>query len=262
MKEKSAAAVENNIDSQSNGVIFLLCAGALIVLATIALFPAVKDFYFNPPPLSGKSDELGQLGDFVGGLLNPTLSFLTCLILLYSLFLQRKQFQQTLVRLDESNSALANQIKISRNAEARNQLSELVRQWTDSIYDVLNKNFEDQLFCNCKNIQELSLTKNRDFLNTIFIDSMIISAPKIDLEEKYGQTESAIMQFRNLALIAQKKLYEIAGLTKSLVEACDCEQVETHWHNQFTLLSQTYLNAGIISDAEYKKLNEGIRQNV
>lgn len=141
MKEKSEEPVEKNTSNQSNGIIFLLTAAALIVLATIALFPVVKDFYFNPPPLSGKSTELGQLGDFIGGTLNPIFGFATVCLLLWSVFIQRKELSLTRDELTKSAIALDKQVKLATNEYNRKQIDDSLSK----LYSIVDELYNHQL---------------------------------------------------------------------------------------------------------------------
>jgi hypothetical protein len=230
----------------------------LAISALCFIFISITTYF--APPLQPMFDQerLGQLGDFLGGTLNPIFGLVTVLLLIYSLHIQRKELKLTRKELKKSSKALSGQLKLSTNESTRNQLTELVRLWADDTHSILNKDFNGLYLFSCKNIQELSLINQKELLRKIFKDSLIISAPKINLEEIYNQPEAAIMSFRDNALVANKKLREFAGLTQSLIKACNCEQVEIYWQNHFTSISQSYLNAGIIDDTEYNNLNESL----
>lgn len=60
--------------------------------------------------LSGKTDVWGQFGDYVGGVVNPILSFITIYLLIQSLALQR-----------EANSTLVNEIQRQERLEKYNK---------------------------------------------------------------------------------------------------------------------------------------------
>jgi len=70
---------------------------AISILAVCALcFIFVSITTHFAPPLQPMFDQerLGQLGDFLGGTLNPIFGFTTVCLLLWSTFMQRKYFQK------------------------------------------------------------------------------------------------------------------------------------------------------------------------
>lgn len=89
-------------------------AGAIALIATAV----VLSLYFShfPSTFSGKQDEWGQFGDYVGGLLNPFFSVLGFFALLYTIQqqsdvidIQRIEMARSTAELEKSASALAEQ---------------------------------------------------------------------------------------------------------------------------------------------------------
>lgn len=83
---------------------------ALVVLFTFSMFFTLIIyvtgivFYIN-------GVELGQLGDFIGGVLNPILTFLTFLGLLITIVIQQAELRESRKELSRSATALEKQIK-------------------------------------------------------------------------------------------------------------------------------------------------------
>ncbi|POZ53895.1 putative phage abortive infection protein [Methylovulum psychrotolerans] len=94
--------------------IFLIAPIISVVL--IFLVPISYFITFNGE-LAKKQDIWGQFGDYVGGTLNPMLSFVTLLVLLYTVKLQRKELDKTSKQLEISESSLAKQIEISKKQQ-------------------------------------------------------------------------------------------------------------------------------------------------
>lgn len=88
----------------------------MILIASIALIiiSSFGYFYFSKHNLidvSKKVDELGQMGDFFGGILNPTLAFLSFCLLLITIKIQSKELKNSTEELAKSSLALTEQSK-------------------------------------------------------------------------------------------------------------------------------------------------------
>jgi hypothetical protein len=80
---------------------YIGAAAAVVVLTVYA-----TNFF---GPLSSKTESWGQFGDYVGGLLNPTFSFLALLALLATLGLQVRELRLSVRELANSADALSKQ---------------------------------------------------------------------------------------------------------------------------------------------------------
>jgi len=69
----------------------------------IAFFSYVYQFYFSLDlPLSKDQAVWGQLGDFIGGLLNPVFSFISIILLIQSLKLQNQSNQKLIEQINDN----------------------------------------------------------------------------------------------------------------------------------------------------------------
>jgi hypothetical protein len=85
---------------------------------------------FGHMGLSGKNDDWAQFGDFVGGTLNPILTFLTIVILIHSLKIQKddsektkkfekiRSFESHFFNMIETQKSLFNDLKINFGSNA------------------------------------------------------------------------------------------------------------------------------------------------
>lgn len=111
----------------------------LFASAAVLIVPLFYFIVFHGS-LTDKQEVWGQFGDFLGGVLNPILSFLSLMALLLTLYLQGKQtdvaVNSLLASEKESNSAKAELVKtsnllaeiaadIKRNSNAANLATEL-----------------------------------------------------------------------------------------------------------------------------------------
>lgn len=84
---------------------YIWCAGIVLILV---LYAYIHQFYFTLNfPLSKDQAVWGQLGDFMGGLLNPIFGFISIILLIQSLKLQ-----------NESNRKLIEQIENTKKTES------------------------------------------------------------------------------------------------------------------------------------------------
>jgi hypothetical protein len=102
-------ADDNDINLDSLIKIFFLTF-SIILFGAIAYFI----FYVTPSPL--KPSEIGQIGDFYGGLLNPFLTFFTIVFLIWSIRLQSKELAATREEL------IATREEIKQTAKSHKEL--------------------------------------------------------------------------------------------------------------------------------------------
>lgn len=113
-----------------------LSATIIIGLAAFGLFKIVSSalYYFNEPLTYFDPERLGQLGDFLGGTLNPIFGFATVCLLLWSVFIQRKEF-------DLTRRELRNQANISKSEYNRKQLESTIEDIQKTYNKILNEKF-------------------------------------------------------------------------------------------------------------------------
>jgi Putative phage abortive infection protein len=115
----------------------------LILLALIVLLFIFIGFYisaFSGDLLPGKRDELGQLGDYFGGLLNPIFGFASFLALLATIFYQSKELKLSrneleLTREELSNSATA--LSAQNKAIELQSFEQTFFSWLNTYHELL-----------------------------------------------------------------------------------------------------------------------------
>lgn len=98
------------------GFTALLLSGSIICLVVIH-FQFGVDIWFLNIKNSGTAQYWGQIGDFVGGVLNPILSFFALMAVLFSLVLQREEL---LLAREDAKDAHSTQKRQSEIFEAQN----------------------------------------------------------------------------------------------------------------------------------------------
>lgn len=118
---------------------------AFTILAICALcFIFISTTTYFAPPLQPMFDQerLGQLGDFLGGTLNPIFGFATVCLLLWSVFIQRKELSLTRDELKKSAGALENQFKLATEEYNRKQLDDLLKRKKEEDFRLRNLKFK------------------------------------------------------------------------------------------------------------------------
>jgi len=94
--------------------------------------------------LSNKNDVWGTFGDFIGGTLNPILSFFALIALLLTIILQSRELEATREELKRSASAHEKQVSYISGQQHRDDLIRLVTKLTDRINNNYNSNLLDK----------------------------------------------------------------------------------------------------------------------
>ncbi|KGD64048.1 hypothetical protein Y5S_02588 [Alcanivorax nanhaiticus] len=121
----------NNSEINATNYYGYMIAGVVILLLVIAAYFINFNFIMNSKP--GGSAEWGAFGDFVGGIANPFLGFVTILLLISSLRLQVKELRESTQAVRQSAMELGLTRKFHANQETL-QLRDNVRPQIDSEY--------------------------------------------------------------------------------------------------------------------------------
>ncbi len=112
----------------SKKMIFLLkiiIGIAAILLCLIYIFYFIN-FYGG---LSNKQETWGQFGDFIGGTVNPFLSFLSLLAIVFTVVLQARQLENSREELENSKKELEyTRYEMQRSAEAQCEMAKVAQE--------------------------------------------------------------------------------------------------------------------------------------
>jgi hypothetical protein len=124
-----------NIDSNNllnKLVIILTFSIALIIIVFVFYFFRFSNGYIIP---SGSQEVWGQFGDFVGGTLNPLLSFFGLIALLVTIALQSKELELSREELKLTRDEL------KKSADAQNEIkkTQIKQQFENTFFALLNQ---------------------------------------------------------------------------------------------------------------------------
>ncbi|WGE51278.1 putative phage abortive infection protein [Actinobacillus equuli subsp. haemolyticus] len=120
---------------------------AIVIFSSLVLYSFNKDF-----------ENLGPIGDYFGGLLNPILGFCSLFLLLYTINLQLKSIRIQAKELKLTRKELqATKEELARSAEAQENSSKILKQqqFESTFFALLN-----QIISSISKFNELHLIKN------------------------------------------------------------------------------------------------------
>lgn len=110
---------------------YLAVVGGVCAAVVLSLY-----FYNFHGALAAKSDEWGQFGDFVGGVLNPAFSFLALFALLATFALQVRQLRMSANELRNSAEALIKQEQVQLRQNFESSFFQLLRLHNDIVNSI------------------------------------------------------------------------------------------------------------------------------
>ena len=111
-----------------------ILAGVLVI--GLLFVAAVLGFYFFhfSGPISSDPERWGQFGDYLGGTLNPLLSFLSLIALVLTVSMQRRQLELAREQLANSREELeATRSELARTADAQVQAARALEMQSRSL---------------------------------------------------------------------------------------------------------------------------------
>ncbi|MDR7092046.1 hypothetical protein [Cellvibrio fibrivorans] len=234
----------------------------LIGLAAIGLYQIVTSafHYFSEPLSYFDPERLGQLGDFLGGTLNPMFGFATVCLLLWSIFIQRKELIFAANELHETTTALTQQLVHSKNESARNQLSDVLNKEYDKHENILLETFKLPNDDGHLDIRTLNGFGNLyemangflpyDFslhLHNAFENFNVYKNPLTSIDKDLS---AAIL----IMVKAKSSIGTLERITKEILNICDVESVETYWFLKFYDAANDCKQIGVISEITFEKI--------
>lgn len=119
----------------------LVVAFAILAICALCFIFISITTYFAPPlqPMFDQ-ERLGQLGDFLGGTLNPIFGFATVCLLLWSVYIQRKELSLTRRELKKSARALKKQVELATDEYNRKQIDESLTKLYGTLEELYKHN--------------------------------------------------------------------------------------------------------------------------
>lgn len=126
----------------------LLCIVILAILFAVAI---IYLFFKSGGP--EKADQLGPIGDYIGGLINPIFGFLSLIALLYTIKIQAEELKLTREELEATREEL------SRSAKAQEESSKIFQQQQ---FETTFFNLLEQITSQIKNFNETNRAKKSE----------------------------------------------------------------------------------------------------
>jgi uncharacterized membrane protein len=155
-------------------VIFLIGAAAVI---------AVFGLYFSQfhSQFSNENSNWGTFGDFVGGTLNPLLSFLGLLALLLTVAMQRDELEKTHEVLDKQLAAQVEQLENAKKVSDEQLKTQAKQQFESTFFALLN--MHNQVLSDLSYEPPAVQNQSSDIARSIMLNS--INRPRSKLRNVY-----------------------------------------------------------------------------
>lgn len=215
---------------------------SLFLLSLIACGVALgifMRFQFDSP--EGLDQErLGQLGDFLGGVLNPAFGFLTVTLLIFTSFIQRKE-------LHNSEKLVQSSASEARRTQAEDALAALFMEQEAIFRRELHNPFSDGEGYSTRTLHEALIKdmarKNKLLSNYIRTHNRTEDFPR-DLSQR-------LLLLASNARLASRLSAEIIKLSDSIV-------TQEFWLHKFTIESAKCLRCGAINQEEHNELTNNL----
>jgi hypothetical protein len=134
----------NDREKKENKFINFLKEWYFLILLGIAIYISYKviTYYisrFDECLIFGGPDTFGVFGDFIGGILNPTLAFLSFIALLITIRIQSKELKNSTEELAKSSEALTEQSKSLKIQNFENTFFNMINLHNEGIKNILLK---------------------------------------------------------------------------------------------------------------------------
>lgn len=234
----------------------------IICLATFGLYQIVTSalHYFQEPLSYFDPERLGQLGDFLGGTLNPIFGFATVCLLLWSVFIQRKELLLTRFELAKSSNALNGQLQQAHKESTRHQLGQLLEQEYTRFEKIFSERFNSTGDEDSPLYREFWAFKAlREVLQADIDDDA-----KIELNQLYenfdptkppeGEYEADFAAMWLTMFKTSATIKTITEITRDILGACELEPVERFWFIRWYEAINKCYSVGVIGEQEYDLL--------
>lgn len=220
----------------------------LAVCALCFIFISITTHF--APPLQPMFDQerLGQLGDFLGGTLNPIFGFATVCLLLWSIFIQRKELRETTAALKQQNSILLSE-------QARLELTPTLNKYHNDFNETFNQSFVLPEHPPSNEIISVLLSSRKDFSLKFFYDIALETEEMTTfLHEKHMNHDwrkvnyfTPIWERLDKTKTITKDIHQ---LTLDYIHVAQLRSIEKEWFMKYLTVLNKSLDIGSISEEE------------
>lgn len=227
MEDNKNNSIVNVVKAESPAVKFLdsldtkKLIKSLVILVMIAIFAVILIFtiYFVQfsGDISSNQNVWGVFGDFIGGTLNPILSFFMLIAIVLTLVVQNKEMQLTREELEKSAEALEHQREIS----AKQSVHFDIQAKKEDVYRMIKEVYKDI-------ITESELVKK------FYENNSLVNGKTYKIFEVFGKNND-IEAYDNIDSVNEKNGSINAGNLEHLIQLM--EELKFYL-NEYNLLSK------------------------
>ena len=227
-------------------------AGGLVIGGVLAAYAIA--FWGNKP---GGPAEWGMFGDFVGGLANPLLGFLTIFLLIVSLYYQTQELAATREELAQSKEAMRqanglhdNNLLLQSRNNLRLQLERHFQETLQGFEQATIKDFQIQ-------IKGLNFSCNlRQFLLAKTGKSPFGHPQTVQIQQMRDWDE---MSWRNIAAYIRPVFLRVTEAFVALIEYSDSELITDAAASDFYKARNLIKDSGIYGETDLAVIDSNIQ---
>lgn len=220
----------------------------LAICALCFIFINITTHFAQPLLPMFDPERLGQLGDFLGGTLNPIFGFSTVCLLLWSVFIQRKELRETTAALNQQNSILLSE-------QARLELTPILNKYYENFNETFNQRFALPEKPSSSEIIYVLLSSRKDFSLKFFYDiSLETEEMTTFLYEKHMDHDWRKVNYFTPIWERLDKLKtvtkDIHQLTIDYIHVAQLRSIEKEWFMKYQTILEKSLAIGSINEEE------------
>jgi hypothetical protein len=231
----------------------LATAIAILAICATCFIYTIITTYFGPPlqPMFDQ-ERLGQLGDFLGGTLNPIFGFATVCLLLWSVFIQRKELKETTTALKQQNSILLSE-------QARLELTPTLNKYHDNFNETFNQSFalpekppsNEEIYVLLSSRKDFSLKFFYDITSEIDEMTTVLYEKHMNHDWRKENYFTPIWERLNKIKTITKDIHQ---LTLDYIHVAQLRSIEQEWFMKYLTVLEKSLDIGSINEEEKEEM--------
>ena len=241
-------------------IIFVLALSVFVAMFTIGTY---YDHFAIQYPKLGTKNDFGLFGDYIGGVLNPLLSFLTVALLIWSIRIQLDELSKSTAALEASQRAQENLVEISKQElslvqeghvdqqlalkteSKRNQLTENAESIIKKFDELMNEPFFNfnripfslrDLLYNTTDLDLVTVNHNMSQIHKILTSDKEHPGnrkKRIHLDSIKKNMLIMLIVFKELKPMLDIECLQTIWMDRLMVRAIDCERLTVITEQEF-----------------------------
>jgi len=227
----------------------IILTAFLIVLAVISVYIIQFGDFGN----FGNQEKFGLFGDYIGGLTNPILTFLTVVLLIWSVQIQVKELNATREELEETRKVHSQQFSLNKEESIRKQLHDDSNLYIKNCEELMDKPIFQ--VTPVRGIEARIISVNDTFKNSLYYDEPIVGNLINDFPSLLEKNEGAFSL--HLHKIRTQLIFSVSSVC-NLIQYLELEVLRKSWDSRVRTLITECESVNIITKEEAEEFNTSL----